>query len=170
MKKWIALAMILFWITGCAGTKLVYTPQPFTPPAKSPEYKLPPDPTAGIPAPTPTTYFKRDATGKWVECPKEQAELSAFTSKELNKITIKLEWVKTILPQLEGNINLHIQHENNLIDIIVDKNTAKEIYRELYVEMYNKALSDKNLFNVEKGGYIAVIIGLLIEAAILAAK
>jgi hypothetical protein len=170
MKKWIALALILVWITACAGPKMTYTPTPFTPPVKSPEYKLPPDPAAGIPAPEPI-YLKKDAaTGKYVICKKEEVELYAFTSKELNKITIRLDYYKNVLPQLENLVNIHIQREGVLIDLLVDKNVAKELFKELYVEMYNKNITDKNMFNMEKGGYIAVILGILIEMGILIAK
>jgi hypothetical protein len=168
MKKIAILLAILFLATGCA-TQIPYTKQVFTPPPKADSYKLPADPFTGVPAPT-MIYLKKDATGKYVVCPKEEVELYAFTSTELGKITIRLNYYKDERPQLENLVNLHIQRENLLIDLIVDQNVLKELLREMNVDLQNKINSDKMWWSVEKGGYIAVILGMLIEMGILIAK
>jgi hypothetical protein len=137
-----------------------YEPLKFNPPAKAEAYKLPPDPFANIPAPVPI-YLKKDATGKYITCKAEEADIVAFTGKDLNTITIRITYFKNLMPQLENLVNLHIQRENGLIDLIIDQNILKEFYREMNVEWQNKAHKDKILGDIEKAGLWLVIIGQL---------
>jgi hypothetical protein len=168
MRKWIAL-LVLFLLVGCAGTHVKYEKQPFTPPPKSEAYKVPADPFIGIPLPEPT-YLKKDPSGHYVVCKKEEAEVAAYTTKDIHNLTIRIVYYRDLNVALENQVNLHIQRENLLINLVVDVNILKELYREFNVDLQNKASSDKTMFNLEKGGYIAVIIGLLIEMGLLIAK
>jgi hypothetical protein len=167
MKKYLVLLVILFALTACAQT-IKYKRQPFTPPKKAEAYKLPASPLSEMSA-FDLVFIKKDPIGRYVTCPKAEAELTAFTAKDLNKVTLTIQYYKEMAPQLESLVNLHIQRENLLIDFIVDQNFLKELLREWNVDIQNKAASDKTWWNVEKGGYWGVIIGLIIEAAILAA-
>ena len=169
MKKWIVLLVLFLFVTGCAGTQIKYEAQPFTPPPKSEAYKIPADPFTGIPLPEPT-YLKKDSSGKYIVCKKEEAEVAAFTTKDIHNLTIRIVYYRDLNVALENQINLHIQRENLLINFVIDVNILKELYRQMNVDLQNKVSSDKMMFNLEKGGYIAVIIGMLIEMGILIAK
>ena len=167
MKRFYLLLIVLFVLVSCATTQKTYTPQVFTPPTKSPEYKLPEDPFANIPAPV-SIFLKKDSSGKYVLCSKEEAEIVGFTGKELNKIVLRLDYYKTQLPQVAQLVNLHIQREDLLINLIVDQNILKELFREMYIEAYNKGESQQFWNKVQQGGYWAMIIALVIEIAMLA--
>jgi hypothetical protein len=170
MKRYLLLfVLLLLVVSGCATVQEKYEPRPFTPPVKVPEYKLPVDPFANT-SPPEMIFLRKDTSGKFVVCPKEEAELSAFTAKELQKITIRLQYYKTITSQLEDLVNIHIRRENVLIEVIIDQNILKELNREMVVDLRNKMSSDQFWNKLEKGGYVAVIIGLLIEMGVLIAK
>lgn len=81
----------------------------------------------------------------------------AFTSKELGKITLRIGYLKEVSAELEKLVNIHIQRENLLITIIVDQQTAKEIYREIVVDLQN--LNKEQ--SLEKVGSWAIILGQL---------
>ena len=167
MRKLIALVpILLFLLIGCAGNQIKYEPRPFTPPAKVPDYKLPLDPFANTPAPV-GIFLKKDPSGKFVLCPKEEATIVGYTSKELDRITLRLQYLKTQNTQLVELINIHVMRQNVLIDIVIDKNLVTEIYRQLFVDMQNKMSSEQFWNKVEKSGQWLVIIGLLIEMGIL---
>lgn len=167
MRKYFALLIVLLGVVACSST-IKYERQAFTPPPKVESYKLPASPLSEMSA-FDLVFIKKDSAGRYVTCPKAEAELTAFTAKDLNKVTLTIQYYKEMTPQLENLVNLHIQRENLLIDFIIDQNFLKELLREFNVDLQNKAASDKTWWNVEKGGYWGVIIGLIIEAAILAA-
>jgi hypothetical protein len=154
MKKLLTLLAVLSILAGCATTQIKYEKQPFTVIPKVEAYKLPPDPFTEPPVPI---FLKKDATGNYIFCQKEEAELVAFTSKELGKITLRIGYLKEISSELEKLVNIHIQRENLLITIIVDQQTAKEIYRELIVDLQNYSKGQ----SLEKTGQWAIIIGQL---------
>ncbi len=155
MKKVIVLLAGLLLLTGCATTQLKYEPHSFTPIPKVEAYKLPEDPFKEPPVPV---YLKKDTSGKYITCQKEEAELVAYTGKELNKIVLRLEYLKTVNADLEKLVNIHIQRENVLIDIVTDQNTAKEIYREILVDLQNQIKGQK----IDQAGQWVIIIGQLI--------
>jgi PBP1b-binding outer membrane lipoprotein LpoB len=167
MKTLAVLIFVAFLLVGCAGTQVKYEPQTFTPPNKVPLYVPPADPFDKSPAPV-AIYLKKDTTGKYVVCPREEADIEAFTSKELDKITLRIHSLKVTNAQLVELINIHVMRENVLIDIIVDKNIAKELYRQLFVDMQNKMSQEDFMHKLQQGGYWAVIVALLIEVGVLA--
>lgn len=168
MRKWIALLFLLL-LVGCAAP-LKYEKQVFTPPPKAEAYKMPSDPFTGIPLPEPT-YLKKDpSSGHYIVCKKEEAEVAAYTTKDIHNLSIRIIYYRDLNVALENQINLHIQRENLLITLVIDQNILKELLREFNVDLQNKIHSDKMWWNVEKGGYIAVIIGMLIEMGLLIAK
>lgn len=155
---WVVASFIL--LVGCATTpQVIYTPQSFTPPAKVEEYKLPADPSG--PAPTPI-FLKKGTDGKYTPCKREEADLTAFTSNDLDKITARIVYLKDINGQLVELVNIQIRRGNVLTELIVDQQMAKEIYRQLNVDLQNQVAHDKNWNSVEKGGLWAIIIGQLI--------
>lgn len=155
MRKLLLLFVGLLFLAGCAGTQLKYEPHSFTPIPKVEAYNLPEDPFKEPPVPV---YLKKDTSGKYITCQKEEADLVAYTGKELSKIVLRLEYLKTVNADLVRLVNVRIQRENILIDIVTDQNTAKEIYRELIVDLQNQN-SGKS---IEKAGLWVIIIGQLI--------
>lgn len=164
--KFITLVVCLLLLAGCASApQLKYEKQTFTPPPKSEEYKLP---TIDFGDPPKPIFLAKQSDGNWKEVAKEQGELIAYTSKEHDKIVVRIQYYKEMTPKLVDLVNIHIKRDNLLIDLVVDQQTAKEIYRELLVDVQNQAKSDKNWNTAEKGGLWAIIIGQLIAIFSLA--
>jgi hypothetical protein len=148
----------------------------YTPPKplelpRIPAYQLPPDPFKDVPAPI-QIFLKKSATGypyNYEVCPKEEAEIIAYTPKEHDKIVLRIQYYKEIVPQLENLVNVHIRIANSEIDLIIDQQLAKEVYKEMWIDTTNAKNKQSSQFGLEKYGLYGVIIGLIIEAAILAA-
>jgi len=154
MRKLLVLLVALFILAGCATTQLKYEKQDFITPPKVEVYKLPLDPFTEPPVPI---FLNKDTAGKYILCQKEEAELVAYTSKELGKITLRIAYLKEVNSNLERLVNIYIQRENVMIDIITDQQTAKEIYRGLIVDLQNQNKGQ----SVEKVGMWAIMIGQL---------
>jgi len=164
--KFITLIVCLLLLAGCASVpQLKYEKQPFTPPPKSEEYKLP---SIDFGDPPKAIFLAKQSDGNWKEVTKEQGELIAYTSKEHDKIVVRIQYYKEMTPKLVDLVNIHIKRDNLLIDLVVDQQTAKELYRELLVDVQNQAKSDKGWNTAEKGGLWAIIIGQLIAIFSLA--
>lgn len=157
IMKLLILVITLAILTGCAST-IKYEKQPFTPIPKVEPYVLSADPFTEPPVPIYLKKGDRFDEQKYVLCPKEEAEVIAFTSKELNKITLRIAYLKDLNSDLVKLVNIHIQRENVMIDIITDQNTAKEIYRELLVDLQNAS----KWKSAEKVGLWTIIIGQLV--------
>lgn len=159
MKKLFLIFVALIILSGCATNPIKFEPKKFEPPQKIEPYKIPEDPFKEPPI---AIFLKKLPDGNYKIVSQDQAELTAYTAKEHNKIVLRITYYKELVPKLENFVNIHIQMYNKSIDLMVDQNLAKELYRELYVEMYNKNKSDNRWNVVEKGGLWAVIIGQLI--------
>ena len=164
--KLISLILVCLFMAGCAAPLKYEPPKPLDIP-KIPEYKLPTDPFQGT-AP-PVKIFLKKQGGTWVECPKEEGQIIAYTPKEHDKIVLRIQYYNQLVPQLERLVNVNIQIANQTITLVIDQQLAKEVYKELWIDVQNARNHDKNMFGLEKGGLYAIIIGLIIEAAILAA-
>ncbi len=159
MKKLLILTIFLF-LFGCATTEqLKYERQTFTPPQKTEEYKLPSIDFGEAPKPI---FLAKLKDGNWKEVSREEGTLIAYTSKEHDKIVIRLQYGKEIIPKLVDLINIQVRRGNVLVDVVMDQQTAKELYRELLVDVQNKAKSDKAWDTTEKGALWLVILGQLI--------
>jgi len=166
MKKLLMLLLLVtFILIGCATEPIKYEKQSFTPPPKQEEYKLPADPFANVPAPV-FIYLKKDTDGRYIVSSKEEVEVYAFTPTELQKITLRISYLKEVNTQLVDLVNIQIRRGNVLIDLFVDQQIAKELYREINVDLQNQMKHDKAWNTVEKGGLWAIIIGLIIELGI----
>lgn len=162
MKYVVLLLALVVLLAGCASvTPIKYEPQAFKPPSKTEEYKLPPDPFASVSPPV-FIFLKKGLDGNYVVCSKEESEFAALAPKELDKITLRISYLKDINGKLMELVNVQILRGNVLIDLISDQQVAKEIYRQIMVDFQNQANHDKNWSNVEKAGYLAIIIGQLV--------
>jgi hypothetical protein len=167
MKKWIALLLSLFLLVGCAETIKYEREKPLDIP-KLPSYTLPENPLKDVPPPAPF-FIRKVSPGLWKECTKEESEATGYFPKELSKITLLLQYYASLLPQTENMVNVTVMVANKQIDLVMDEQIAKEFYREMWIDCQNARNKDKSLFGLEKYGLYGVIIGLIIEAAILAA-
>jgi hypothetical protein len=173
MIKIIAFIFLVLSLVSCAPM-MTYTPPKIETPEKMEHYQMPPDPFEGMTAPQP--IFLAKATGinlpgtYWREVPKEQAELTCYTAKEHDKIVLKLSYYKEIVPALVRLVNIHIDLNNAHIQLIVDENLAKELYKQFWIDTENKRIADSRWSSLEKGGLWAIILGQLITLAITVAK
>lgn len=164
--KIIVAVLCLLLLVGCAAPLKYEPPKPLDIP-KIPAYQLPPDPFKDVPPPV--QIFLKKEGGKWIECSKAEGQIIAYTPKEHDKIVLRIQYYNQLVPQLENLVNVHIKIANSEIDLIIDQQLAKEVYKEMWIDTTNAKNRDATLFGLEKYGLYGIIIGLIIEAAVLAA-
>lgn len=172
MKKTFVLFFCCFFLFfGCAPL-MKYEPPKIEASKKIEPYKLPEDPFSKVDPPKAIFLAKADTINLpgsfWKEVSKEQAELVCYTAREHNKIVLRLQYYKELVPQLENLINIYIQINNVRIELQVDERLAKEVYKQMWIDAVNKGIIDKRWANFEKAGHWALILGLLVEVGILA--
>src|SRR4030042_3298414 len=162
MKKLLFLLPVFcLFLAGCAATnKLTYEPIKIAPPPKSQPYVLPSDPCKGT-APPEAIFLKQQPDGTFQKVSPEQADVIGYVEKEHNKIVLRLSYYKELVPQLEKLVNIHIEIENRQIDLIINQDLLKELYRQLYIEVHNQGITDKQWGTLEKGGLWLIILGQL---------
>lgn len=148
MKKLIIMLCLLAF--GC--TPLVkYTPPTPEPVVKMDRYVLPHDPTASLGAPQ-AIFLKKDADGRWSECPESEAYVTAYTGKEHDKIVLRFNYYKELTPQLVTYINVLVDLGNTRAELRVDERLAKEVYKQMWVDAMNKNITDKQWHSLQKTG------------------
>lgn len=164
MRKLILILTILVFCFGCTPL-MKYEPPKFDPPKKIDRYKLPPDPFRELDPPKPL-FLAETEDGKWKEVPKEKATVIAYFPKEHDKIVLRLQYYKEILPQMEQLVNVYIELNNVRVEIQMDEKLAKEVYKQLWIDAQNGRITDQRWDTVNKAGMWAIIIGLLINLGI----
>ncbi len=160
MKKLLLLLVAVLSVS-CAPL-MKYEPPKIDPPKKMEHYQLPPDPFKDLEAPKPI-FLAKDENGLWKEVPKEQGTLIAYFPKEHDKIVLRLQYYKEIVPQLVNFVNVVIELNNARIELQVDERLAKEVYKQLWIDTQNNRITDQRWDTVNKAGMYAIIIGLLIN-------
>ena len=168
MKKFIMLLLVFLVLVGCAE-QMKYTPPVIPKPEKIPAYVPPEDPTVKLEPPKPL-FLKRDPNDplKWVECKKEEAILIAYFPQEHDKIVLRLQYLKSMNDSLVKLVNVYIDINNIRIELQMDHQLAKEVYKQMWIDSENRLSSQKLLGNVEKAGLAAVIVAQLIAIIALA--
>jgi hypothetical protein len=162
MKRFIVvIAMLTVFLFGCAS-QLKYTPPTISKPEVLPAYVPPDDPTAKLEPPKPF-FLKRDPSDpqKWVVCEKPEGIVLAYFPVEHDKIVLRLQYLKEMNKLLVDLVNVHIQISNVKSELITDHMLAKEVYKEMYVDVYNQYQNERLQGNVEKAGLLLVILGQL---------
>jgi len=160
MKKLLILLCIFVMVVSCAPL-MKYEPPKIERPPKIEPYVLPPDPFATLDPPKPIFLARLDS-GLFKEVPKEEATIIAYVTKEHDKIVIRLQYFKELVPALVKLVNVNIDIANGYITLQVDQQLAKEVYKQLYIDMANKNIVDERWNNLEKGGYWVIILAQLI--------
>jgi hypothetical protein len=168
MKKFILVLLALVLLSGCAA-QMKYTPPVIPKPEKLPAYLPPPDPTAQL-EPLKPIFLKRDPvdSNKWVVCDKAESILIAYFPQEHDKIVLRVQYLKDINVALVKLVNVYIEINNIRVELQLDHQLAKEVYKQLWVDTENKLANTKLLGNVEKGGLAAIIVAQLIAIISLA--
>lgn len=167
MKKCLVFAcLVLALLVGCAHQMEYKAPEikaaePF------PKYVLPPDPFAKVDPPKPI-FLAQQADGTFKEVPKNEATILGYTAKEHDKIVLRLQYYKELVPQLEHLVNVYIEINNVRIQLQVDEQLAKEVYKKLWIDTANQAANDKMWTGIQDAGQWAIIIGQLIAILSLA--
>lgn len=168
MRKFTVLITVLamlFFFSACAPL-MKYEPPKMEPPKKLEQYSLPPDPFVGAEVPK-AMYLTKLEDGTFKVVPKEESTIVAYTVKEHDKIVLRLQFYKELTPALVKLINVHVDIANAHLQLQVDQELAKELYKQFWIDAENKRIVDKRWDSLEKGGYWAIILGQLI-ALILA--
>ena len=161
MKNLLLIFLALVILCSCATMK--YEPPKFEPVVKIPAYKLPPDPFENTEPPIP--IFKK-ADGS--PATKEEAQLICYVPKELDKITLRLQYRKEIIDSLIRLINVQIEMTNVMADLERLKELKAEVYKQMWVDQVNTTSINKIWADIEKGGLSAIIIAQLIVILSLA--
>jgi len=161
MKKLFLLLIIGIIVCSCATVK--FEPQKFEPVVKLPVYKLPDDPFANTEPPIPI-FKKADGSS----ATKEEAQLICYVPRELDKITLRLQYRKEIIDSLLRYINVQIEMTNVRADLERLKEMKAEIYREMWIDEVNRGIITKTWNDVEKGGLTSIIIVQIIAILALA--
>ena len=164
MKKLLGILVILSFLVSCTPL-MQYTPPKLDPPKKIERYKLPVDPFKDLEPPKPI-FLAKTEDGNWKEVPKEQGIIIAYFPKEHDKIVLRLQYYKEILPQMEQLVNVYIELNNIRVEIQMDEKLAKEVYKQLWIDAQNGRITDQRWDTANKAGMWAIIIGLLINMAI----
>jgi hypothetical protein len=170
MKKIFILLIAVLFIASCAPM-MTYTPPKVTMDrALQPQkhYELPTDPFANIEPPK--AIFLAKVDGVWKEVPQDKAELTCYTGREHDKIVLRLAYYKEIVPAMVRLVNIQIDLNNAHVQLVIDEDLAKELYKQFWVDAENKRISDKNWNTLEKGGMWAVILGQIIAMIAIVAK
>jgi len=155
MRKFLLVILAAMLISGCATMK--YEPPKLDLVKKIPEYKLPEDPFVAAGPPVPL-FLKKDTTGKWIECSKEEAIVIAYIPKEHDKIVLRIQYLKDINAALVRLVNIHIDITNVKSELERDQLLRAEIYKEMWTDAVNQGIISKTWNDVEKGGLTAIII------------
>jgi len=168
MKKFMLLLVAVVILSAGCATQLKYTPPTIPKPEVLPAYIPPDDPTAKLEPPKPF-FLKRDPGDpqKWVVCEKPEGIVLAYFPVEHDKIVLRLQYLKEMNKLLVDLVNVHIQISNVKSELITDHMLSKEVYKEMYVDIYNQYQNERLQGNVEKAGLLLVILGQL--AALLMA-
>lgn len=166
MRKFVICLLGVLLLAGCATSHMKYEPPKIEPPKKLEHYRLPPDPFAKIEPPQ--AIFLKKQGSVWVECAKEEAILVAYTAREHDKIVLRLGYYKEILPRMEQLINVFIDMNNARIELQVDQQLAKELYKQMWIDVENRRIDEKFWNNLEKAGNWAIIIAQLIAIIAIA--
>lgn len=165
MKKiFILLIFMLFFVTSCAPL-LKYEPPKISMDKalqKQKHYELPIDPFANVEPPKAIFLAKVEGQQFWKEVSKEQAELICYTAREHDKIVLRISYYKEVVPALVRLLNIQIDLNNAHVQLVIDEELAKELYKQFWMDTENKRIADKRWDSLEKGGMWAIIIGQLI--------
>jgi hypothetical protein len=162
MKKCLVFACLVLafcLVLGCAH-QVEYKPPVITPTPPIPRYTLPPDPFATVDPPKPI-FLAQQSDGTFKEVPKGESTVIGYTAREHDKIVLRLQYYKELVPQLERMVNVYIEINNVRIQLQMDEQLAKEVYRKLWIDTTNQANSDKMWAGVQDAGQWAIIIGQL---------
>jgi hypothetical protein len=169
MKKILVLLILVFFIVSCAPA-LKYEPPKISMDRalqKQKYYELPPDPFANTAPPKAIYLAKADGVTSlpgqyWKEVPKEQGELICYTEREHDKIVLRISYYKEVVPALVRLVNIQIDLNNAHVQLVIDEELAKELYKQFWIDTENKRLNDSRWNSLEKGGMWAIIIGQLL--------
>ncbi len=164
------MLILALFVVSCAPA-LKYEPPKMTMDRalqKQKYYELPPDPFANVEPPKAIFLAKTDG-GLWKEVPKEQGELVCYTAREHDKIVLRLSYYKEVVPALVRLVNIQIDLNNAHVQLVIDEELAKELYKQFWIDTENKRINDNRWNSLEKGGMWAVIIAQLIAMIALAA-
>ena len=159
MKKVVCLVLCLVFLVACAPA-LEYKAPDIKPVPPIPKYILPPDPFATVDPPKPI-FLAQQKDGMFKEVAKAEATIIGYTAKEHDKIVLRLQYYKELVPQLERMVNVYIEINNVRIQLQVDEQLAKEVYRKMWIDTTNEAARQKMLSGIQDTGQWAVIIAQL---------
>ena len=168
MKIFAILLILVFLSVSCAPM-MTYTPPKITMDRaleKQKDYELPTDPFANIEPPKAIFLAKADGvnlSGQYYkEVPKDQSDFICYATKEHDKIVLRLSYYKEVVPALVRLVNIQIDLNNAHVQLVVDEELAKELYKQFWIDTENKRINDKRWESLEKGGMWAIIIGQLL--------
>jgi hypothetical protein len=168
MKKFVLVLLAVILLSGCVS-QMKYTPPVIPKPEKIPAYVPPDDPTAKLEPPKPV-FLKRDPKdpNKWVPCDKAEGILIAYYPVEHDKIVLRLQYLKEMNTSLVKLVNVYIDINNIRVELQLDQQLAKEVYKQMWIDSENRLANDKLMNDLEKGGLAAVIVGQLMAIMALA--
>ena len=163
MKKILVLLILVFFISSCAPMMKYEPPKISMDRAlqKQKYYELPTDPFANV-LPPKAIFLAKTESGLWKEVPKEQGELICYTEREHDKIVLRISYYKEVVPALVRLVNIQIDLNNAHVQLVIDEELAKELYKQFWIDTENKRLNDSRWNSLEKGGMWAIIIGQLL--------
>lgn len=169
MKRMLVLLIFVFFIVSCAPLMKYEPPKISMDRAlqKQKYYELPADPFVNVEPPKAIFLARADGItglpGKyWKEVPKEQGELICYTAREHDKIVLRISYYKEVVPALVRLVNIQVDLNNAHVQLVIDEELAKELYKQFWIDTENKRISDKRWDSLEKGGMWAIIIGQLL--------
>jgi len=162
MKKIFAALILAFFVASCAPVMKYEPPKISMDKAlpKQKHYELPTDPFANVEPPK--SIFLSKEGQFWREVPKEQGELICYTAREHDKIVLRISYYKEVVPVLVKLVNIQIDLNNAHIQLVIDEELAKELYKQFWIDTENKRIADNRWNSLEKGGMWAVIIGQIL--------
>jgi len=169
MKKIIVLLILALFVVSCAPA-LKYEPPKISMDRalqKQKYYELPTDPFANT-TPPKAIYLAKEGN-YWKEVPKEQGELICYTEMEHDKIVLRISYYKEVVPALVRLVNIQIDLNNAHVQLVIDEELAKELYKQFWIDTENKRLNDSRWNSLEKGGMWAIIIGQLLALIAISA-
>jgi hypothetical protein len=153
MKKLLCTLLAFMFMTGCATMK--YEPPKIDPVVKIAPYALPTSPFTNPPVPI---FLKKDADGKWIVCPKEEATVVGYISTEHEKIVLRIQYDDEIIGHLVRLVNIHIDMVNSRAELERDQLLSKEVYKQMWVDEVNRGAIHNTYDTIEKGVLVVVII------------
>lgn len=172
----LVVAVLILITFGSACTPMLkYEPPKIEHPKKIEAYQIPEDPFAKVEPPKPLFLCKTSggiSAGEekpfyaYKECDRNEATIIAYIPKEHDKIVLRLSYYKELVPALTRLINVYIEIANVKGDLIYDHMTAKEVYKQMWVDVENRRTMEADRALLEKVGLITLTLGQL--AAILA--